>query len=692
MPAPERTRIESSVRAKRDAEGPKAKFLTVVWGKAYIDRFCSLALPSYLSPGNIPALAEAVDLEVVVMTPRQDIEHFRKNASFRRLETICEVRFIEIDDLLATAVYGVTLTLAYARPIIACGEEMLRTHFIFMNADFVLADGALRALCEHIRSGRSIVLAPSFRAIAEDLEPMLRRLVNRGAATLRVEPRRLAEISLARPHRTTVAKTFNQRVFYSTHPNQFFWQVDQSTVLGRYFLIFHLCLKPERIMRNVSGYADYSFIPELCPSGDEVVMGDSDKFFMLELQKREQETNLLRFGEMSPRRIARTLSEWTTAEHRRASRYDIVFHSRDLPASLGAAKVRAEAFVEDIQRRLTQPKSHLEHRYWVNGVEAWKGYRLKKHAGKSVPELAPYRVGWEVIYRRLRSRTKQVLYGVKQSVFDADAADRWLFQRTLQTILREVPLEEVLILGERDELLRGSIDSDEKMTSMSFADVLRDNGRHLREHSKEHKVSAILVNTKPGNVLQAEADQIRAARRYQRSAARDDAGARHYDEELRCSLEHCVSIADTKSVVCLFFKQSDGDISQRLLALSDLLEGQAEAWSVRSAGGPVSWFARRLLARCVGFFRRQFAVFGRVSRLWTIWPLVAAYMVMGGGNLCSRLSRPSRVAARCSSAVIFTKLWETRDPAQSSRTKLRPSAARRYKRRRHSGMTPWRMT
>src|SRR5215467_4840022 len=78
---------------------PKAKFLTAVWGKAYIDRFCLLSLPSFLAPGNLPALAQALELEVVIMTRQRDFEHFQRNPTFRRLCTICPVRFVEIDDL-----------------------------------------------------------------------------------------------------------------------------------------------------------------------------------------------------------------------------------------------------------------------------------------------------------------------------------------------------------------------------------------------------------------------------------------------------------------------------------------------------------------------------------------------------------------------------------------------------------------
>ncbi len=372
---------------------PRAKFLTVVWGEAYIRRFVTLSLPSFLAPGNLPALAQATDLELVIMTRRDDVECFENHVSFRRLRTVCPVRFVGIDDLITTSVYGVTLTLAYARAVIASGSEMLNTHFVFMNADFVLADGSLRALCKHILAGRSIVLGPTFRAIAEAVEPRLEAAVDATSGVLAIPPRQLAGLSLPYPHPTTVAKIRNQGFCHSTHPNQFFWQVDDRTLVGRYYLIFMLCLKPERMVEAINCFCDYAFIPEMCPSGDEVAMDDSDDFFMLELQSRKQEMHMLRLGRETDEKIARSLREWTTAEHRRGARYDIVFHMGEIPPEIEATKAVASAFVHRIGRKLGRPVPHDRHHYWIRGVEAWRHLRKAQKLSASPPELAALPAG-----------------------------------------------------------------------------------------------------------------------------------------------------------------------------------------------------------------------------------------------------------------------------------------------------------
>lgn len=374
----------------QDTMPRKVSFLTVIWGEAYIERFATLALPSFLAPGNLPALAQLVDLEVVIMTQRDDIAFFEKHPSYSRLKAVCPVRFIEIDDLVANGVYGVTLTLAYLRPIVQMGEKMLERHFLFMNADFVLADGSLRSLAHQIMAGRAVVLGPSFRATAEDVEPALHAMIDKESGVLAVPPRKLTALSIQHPHPTTVAKVLNQGFCHTIHPNQFFWEVDEHCLLGHYFLIFMLCLKPERVIHSINSYCDYAFIPELCPSGDEIAMGDSDDFFMLELQEREQERGLLRLGQPSEKDIARSLQFWTTAEHRRASRHPIVFHSRELPPELDQAKLEATKFLDRIAQRLGPPRPHANHYYWIHGTAAWRYLRERRGLTFDAPELAPF--------------------------------------------------------------------------------------------------------------------------------------------------------------------------------------------------------------------------------------------------------------------------------------------------------------
>ena len=358
----------------------KAKFITAIWGARYIEEFARVSLPSYLAPGNLPALAAEVDLEVLVMTTRESRPAFEREPAFAVLGSLCAVRFIYIDDLIASGIYGVTLTLAYARGVRDSGADQIGTWFVFMNSDFVLADGSLKTLAERMRGEERCILAPSLRGQAEKIVPQLRDLVDHEHHTLRMKSREMVALTFANLHPTVIAKTVTQNFAQATIHNQIYWQVDETTLLGRYHLIFMMAIRPEVPMTQVNSYCDYGFVPELVPSGRFSILDDSDAFYMLELQPTEQEREMLVWGGHSTGRIAADLSKWTTREHRRFGEIDVVFHAGDLPPDLPTHQAALGQFMNSVQSQMSQsPRGHDGHFYWTSGVQAWLTLRPHGH-------------------------------------------------------------------------------------------------------------------------------------------------------------------------------------------------------------------------------------------------------------------------------------------------------------------------
>jgi hypothetical protein len=518
-------------------------------------------------------------------------------------------------------VYGLTLTLAYTRAIADCGEDMLNTHFIFMNADFVLADGSLRSLMNHVLAGRSIVLGPSFRATAETVEPHLRAVVT-DSGVLAIPPRHLARLALPHPHPTTVAKIVNQGFCHSSQPNQFFWRLDKQTLLGRYYLIFMLCLKPERIVRRINSYCDYSFIPEMCPSGDEVAMDDSDQFFMLELQRRNQEMFLVRLGTQSDAEIAASLSSWTTAEHRRAAKFDIVFHAADLPPGIGNAKAEARAFVENIERMLGPPLPHTYHPHWVGGVDVF--LRLRKENGfASVPaelDALPEAAGetrrpvFHPARRRLRSLISAVhRLALGRAPLLTPLSPVWLDFRHLRHAIApavDVPGRRALIVRD-DEVVDKLLPSTAGHRLATLQGVLRDGFEPFWRGSESYTDVFIYVFGKNWR-------------------------------QLRRLMATCKQFLEERpDCACHLFLHCEMENDDLSTELFDYLEDSAGAFrppsSISFVGGSLTRFnSRALLA-----LRRQYNRFGIAAWVWILPAVLALIPTVLLTNLYLKRKLPS---------------------------------------------------
>lgn len=101
---------------------------------------------------------------------------------------------------IAALITAAVARLAYARPATACGRETLDTHFVFMNADFVLADGSL-STCE-----------ADMRESKESWLSVLRDLKARGL--------KLPRLTVADGH-LSISSTCNAEPFRDTQCSQY---------------------------------------------------------------------------------------------------------------------------------------------------------------------------------------------------------------------------------------------------------------------------------------------------------------------------------------------------------------------------------------------------------------------------------------------------------------------------------------
>ena len=356
-----------------------ARLIIPLWGEAYANKLVTMTLPALLTPGNLPALAEMFDVELVLVTEAKLYDKIRQAGSFQLVSQVCRTRFVSLDDLMTDLPgdYGVVLTYALFRGFTDLGPRMTETYLLFLNADFIISDGSLRHLGKLMLEGKRVIHAPSFRVVLEDVWPKLQAAVNASSGALEMGARDMVKLALAHKHVTVKARTINQRLCHQLWMDQFYWYVDEDTLIGYQWPVALVAIKPERVVMEPVLVWDYGFIPEAAPTAPRHFIGDSDDFFMLEPQKRNTGENMVRLGWISTDDIARNLSKWTTREQRECGKQLLVFHAGPLPAGLDAVIDESREYMAQVYDRLDPtPKSHIGHGWlgaWFDGAK----YRMR---------------------------------------------------------------------------------------------------------------------------------------------------------------------------------------------------------------------------------------------------------------------------------------------------------------------------
>lgn len=377
-----RQSVEGTVKPQRLRPPLKAvKLLVPVWGYHHVRHFLDCSLPTMLAPGNVPAVAAALPAEFVILTSANDEEYIRQHPAFKALSSSCKASVKLIDHLITDGNYSTTITLAYTEAVREVGDAMIDTCFFFLVSDYIVADGSFGNALKRMQKGISAVVVGNCQVVLEDAMPWLRDQLATSRLMLALPPRMLMGWALNNLHPATLANTVNIPFNHNTHTNRLFWRVDGNTILGRFYLMHMLCVRPEITNFVVGSSCDYSFVPEMCPSGNVEAITDSDEYLVVELQPLLHEAGFLSPGPLEPEKLAASLIEWTTAVHRENASRTLIFHADDMPAQLEDKIADADAFVDKVARLLNRkkPRPHRGHPYWHGAIAAFydaKGQKL----------------------------------------------------------------------------------------------------------------------------------------------------------------------------------------------------------------------------------------------------------------------------------------------------------------------------
>lgn len=371
-----------------------ACILLGVWGEKYIKDFLQLSLLSLLAPGNIPALSKAYKTKFIFLTRSYDMGVFESEPAFQKLKQYCEIEFIPINDLIVIGNYSTTLTLAFDRAIKHTGEKMLETYFIFLTSDYIMANGSFEGLMRYMSKGYSGICAGNFQVVQEDIEPYLLSQINHDKLTIEISPRDLVKQSLEHLHPITTTSFYDQTVVHNYKANRFYCRPDPETLAGRFYLLHMLCIKPETMNYQIKSSCDYSFIPEMCPSGNIGIITDSDDYLVVEVQSRDHELGYIHWGAYNLKKLVTVLAEWTTKQHRENAQHTIFYHANELSLTKKTAiDAELQTFINSISKHLNhhECQPHRHHPYWIGAVELFDQYQelLKDHHDYDFLNLNP---------------------------------------------------------------------------------------------------------------------------------------------------------------------------------------------------------------------------------------------------------------------------------------------------------------
>lgn len=347
----------------------RVSMLMPVWGYRFVGRFLEFCLPTLLAPNNIPALARELPCRLILLSSENDVALIKSHPTWQKLAQVCTAEIQLIDDLITESNHTATITLAFERALRQAPGGMRNTCFFFLMSDYIVADGSLLSALATIRSGARGVFVGNFQVTAEDAAPLLRSIAGPGSSEIVLKPRDLLQWSLGHLHSATVANIVNIGLTHNAHTNRLFWRVDENTLIGRFYLMHAIAIHPEVEDFVVGSSWDYSFIPELCPSGRVATLTDSDDYLVVELQSRGYESDNLRPGPITAAELAIGLSEWATERHRNNVEQVLVFHAADKPPALTAVIAQSNAFINAVRDVLSAPAlPHRNHPYWVGSA------------------------------------------------------------------------------------------------------------------------------------------------------------------------------------------------------------------------------------------------------------------------------------------------------------------------------------
>lgn len=262
---------------------------TVVFGKTTIETFLRYCLPTYLSEGNLPAIAARSNLVVHIHTLKGDQSFFEGSAAIQTLKKIADVRFFNLDDILAQ-VRGNKMKMAYSmmseghrRSVRAAYQDS--APMILLPGDVIMSDGSLKSAMESYVRGKKIVCTLGHRVTAETFLPSFDNQFPLSDIGTRTPPSRaLAKLGAEHFHPYTLGLIARPNGFNHLMTPTLYWEVGQGNYVIKNLYPTPLIISPTTATIPANDTYDGEWINSIAQESSQCGwMDDSDDCLLFDL-------------------------------------------------------------------------------------------------------------------------------------------------------------------------------------------------------------------------------------------------------------------------------------------------------------------------------------------------------------------------------------------------------------------------
>jgi hypothetical protein len=261
-------------------------FIVPVWGNEYTRFFAEICLPTFLAPGNIPALPLADRHAFHIYTTPDDRAAIEVSPAYHHLARHMQVNFhrVRVLDPTRHANPLAVQSDCYRRAIRA-GDAADRAMF-FMTPDMIIADGSLRNLAAMAdRPNVRAVLGTGVRLVKDTVEPHLLAHHRAPDGAIAIAPRALVRVLLEHMHPMARAHFYRpDEGDGNLRLSNLYWRAGEEGIVARCFHLHPYLVYPRVKNALFTSTVDGDYIESACPDMAETyVSDDSDEFCVCEL-------------------------------------------------------------------------------------------------------------------------------------------------------------------------------------------------------------------------------------------------------------------------------------------------------------------------------------------------------------------------------------------------------------------------